>query len=82
MEHLEHYGVRRNWRLGWRGVTYCEWPALPPGAMVRSYLKLLLRAMAESVAMQWLGLVSMVHITTREHGNVPGQDSHWELHGC
>lgn len=32
---------------GWRGVACCEWSALPPGAMVRSQPKLLLRAKSE-----------------------------------
>lgn len=51
-------------------------------SMVRSQPKLLLRAISESVATQWQGLVSMAHITTREHGNVHGQGSHWGLFGC
>lgn len=35
---------------GWRGVSCCEWPVLPPGAMVRAQPELLLRAMPGSTA--------------------------------
>lgn len=43
-----------------------------------------LRAMSGSVAMQQQGAVLMfgAHITTREHGDIPGQGSGWELHEC
>lgn len=52
---------------GWRGVACREWPAPPPGAMVRqSQLELPLRAMSASMATQQQGsmLMSTVHITT------------------
>lgn len=45
--------------------------------MVRSQLELSLRAMTESLAIQWQGSMSMLvaHVTTREHGAVPGKGS-------
>lgn len=69
---------------GWRGVACCEWPALPPGAMVRSPPALPLRAKSGSVAMQGQGSVSMSEActTTGERGDIPGQDSHLGSHGC
>lgn len=45
---------------GWKEVACRKWLALPPGAMMRSESKLLLRAMSRSVVMQWQGLVSSV----------------------
>lgn len=40
--------------------------------------KLFLRAMSELMVTQWqeLVLMSMAHITTREHGDVPGLAIH------
>lgn len=35
-----------------RGVAYCEWTALLPGAMVKSQPELSLRTMSESITMQ------------------------------
>ena len=54
----------------WRGVVCREWPSLPPGALVRSQPELQLKAMSETMAMQWQGLVSMsvAPVTSREHG--------------
>lgn len=42
--------------------------------MVKFQLALLLRAMSGSIAMQWQGLVliSLTHVTIRDHGDVPG----------
>lgn len=57
---------------GRRGVAFYKGPSLPPEVMVRSQLKLWLGAMNESLAMQSQGLVFEVHITTIEHGVVPG----------
>lgn len=50
--------------------------------MLRSQQELPLRAMYESVAIQWQGSVSMsvAHVTNREHGDVPG--SHRGTTGC
>lgn len=39
-----------------------------PGAMVRSKVELMLKAMSGSVAAQLQGLKFMAHITTREYG--------------
>ena len=47
-------------------------PALPPGAIVKSQPK----AMSASVAVEQQGSVSMGHITTRKHGDIPGWGSH------
>ena len=57
------------------GLACCEWPNLPIGDIVRSQPKLLLKTMSISVPIQPQGSVSMsmAHITTREHGDVPGQ---------
>jgi hypothetical protein len=51
----------------WRGVACCEWPPV---------------AMSESAATQWQGLVLMVHVTTREDGDIPSPDSCWGPPGC
>lgn len=40
---------------GWKGVA-CEWPTLPPEAMVWSQSELFLRAMTESTTM-WQELI-------------------------
>lgn len=47
-------------------------------AMVRSQPEMLLRVMSESMVTQQQGSVSMsmAHIITREHRDVPGQGSH------
>jgi hypothetical protein len=81
---FEHYEERWNWRLEGAEGACCEWPVLPPGAMVMSEPELPLRVMSESVAIPWQGLVpmSVAHITTRQDGDVPCQDSHWEPCGC
>ena len=36
VEQLEHFKERKLETQGWRGVAYCECPALPAKAMVRS----------------------------------------------
>jgi hypothetical protein len=64
--------VKRDGTGGWRGVACCEWPDLSPGVVVKSHPKLLVRAMSESVAVQWQWSVSVAHITTREHRGLPG----------
>lgn len=43
-------------------VASCRWPASLLGAMAKSYPMLLLRAMAECVATQKQGSVSIAHI--------------------
>lgn len=48
----------------------CEWPALPPWAVVKSVQR------QGSVSM------SMAHISSREHGDVCGPGSFWEPHRC
>lgn len=50
----------------------------PPAAMP----ELPLRPMSESVAMHWLGLVlmSVAHISTREHGDVSSRGVHGGPH--
>jgi hypothetical protein len=69
---------------GWRGIACSEWPALTPGAMVRSQPELPLRALSESVATQRLDFVwmTMAHSTTREHRDAPGWGSHQDPRGC
>lgn len=49
-------------------------PALPPEALVKSQSMLLLRAMSGSVTMYPQGSVSVsvAHITTKDHAEVPG----------
>jgi hypothetical protein len=53
-----------------------EWATPPPGTMMRSQSKLLWRAESESVATQLtevgVGVMSVAHITTREHGDFSG----------
>lgn len=50
-------------------------PALLPGVMMRCQTELPVRAMSEPMAKQQQGLVlvsmSVAHITTSEHGDVP-----------
>jgi hypothetical protein len=74
LEYYEEMGLETR---GWRGVACCEWPALPPELVTGPSL-LLLRAKSESMATQWQGPVflSLTHITTRGHGQVPSWDSH------
>lgn len=60
VEQPERYEEKWNWGL--EGAERCEWPALPPEAMVSS----------GSVTTQWQRLASMAHIATRKHGDVPG----------
>ena len=45
------------------------------GILVRSQPKLPMRVMSEFMGKQWQGsvLMSLAHITTREHGDVPGR---------
>lgn len=52
--------------------------------MVKHQPALPRRAMSGSMAMQWQGLVSMsmVHITTREHRDVPGLGSKLGSQSC
>lgn len=61
----------------WRRVACREWPALPPGATVRSQPKLSLRAMSRSVAIQQQVsvLMSVTPITTRKHEDIPSHGS-------
>lgn len=56
-----------------------EWLDLTLGSMVRSQPELPLKIMPGSMATQFQGsvLMAMVHITTREHGEVPGGGSLW-----
>lgn len=63
---------------GWRCIAYCEWAALPPVAMASSQSKLPLRATSGSITIQQQGSLSRAHITTKEHGDIPG----WEPSGC
>lgn len=65
-------------------VTFCEWSAMPPGVMAWSLPKLLLRVITEFMSMQWQGLVlmSLAHITIKEHGNVPDEGSSRRPLGC
>ena len=46
--------------------------------------KLRLRATSECMAMQrqWSVSMCMAHITTRDHGSVPGHGSPWMSKGC
>lgn len=62
---------------GERGAARCKWPVLPPGVMMRPQPELPLRAMSGSGATQKqkLVLMSVVHITTREHRDIPGWGS-------
>lgn len=53
---------------GWRGGACCEWPVPLPGAMVRWQPEPPLRAMSGSMVMQGWVLLSVAHITIREHG--------------
>jgi hypothetical protein len=50
--------------------------------MKRSQPELLLTAVSESVATKRQRLVSVVHITTREHKDVPDWGSSWGPRGC
>lgn len=52
-------------------VACCECPALPPGAMMRTQTKLLLKARSESVATQLQGM-SLVRAAARDHVNAQG----------
>lgn len=69
--------VRRNWRHegGEPDISSLRW--LPPEAMVMSPPILLLRARSGSVVLQQQGpvLVSVSHIATKGHGDIPGLDS-------
>lgn len=69
-------GVERSSLLGLANLA--TW------AMVRSQPELQLRAMTGSMTTQWQGsmLMSVTHSTTREHGDIPSQDSHRGPHGC
>lgn len=61
---------------GWRVVACLSGQLHFLGAMVSFQPKLSLRAMSESMSeRQGSVLMSMTHVTTREHGNVPGQGS-------
>jgi hypothetical protein len=84
VEWLEHYEEGTgDWRVE-RSSLFFECPVLPPGAMGRTQSELLMRAMSESMTMQWQGLMlmSLAYITTREHGDVPGWSSSSGPPGC
>lgn len=66
VQQFEHYEESQ------RGVV---WPALPPGATLRSQPKLPVRAMSGSGSIQPV-LMSVAPITTREHGDIPSYGSH------
>jgi hypothetical protein len=76
---LEHYEERGNWRLKGRK----ESPVLSVQPMVRPQPGLPLRAVSESMSPQQQGSVwiSVTHVITREHGELPGQDSCRDPHG-
>lgn len=61
---------------GWRGIA-CGKPALLPEPVVKSQAGLPLRVMCGSLAMLQQGavLMSMIYITTRDHGDAPGLGS-------
>ena len=64
---------------GWRGGTCCECLVLSPEVMVMSQPELPQRDMSGSLATQGQGSMSVPHITTTEHRDFPGGDSH---QGC
>jgi hypothetical protein len=64
------------------GVPWWEWHTLLFEAMVKSWQVLTLRAMAGSVAMQHPVLLSIAHVTTKGHADVPGLGCYLEPCWC
>jgi hypothetical protein len=85
MEQLERYEERWNWRLeGREELPIVSGQLCQLGILVRSQPKLPMRVMSEFMGKQWQGsvLMSLAHITTREHGEVPGWSSCLGPPGC
>ena len=68
---------------GWKAIACCEYPALPSETMVKSHLMLMIRSMSAPMTRYLQGLVSIsvVHITTRDHGLVSSMGPHMSR-GC